>query len=104
MIKSVPKKLIKRSKTNLLVYLNNNINHIDYANYIKNNYYIGSEARESGNKSEIQSRLKQSGMRWNLDSGQFIDSLMAKAKSNLWKTDIEKAAYIHFGQVRPPAG
>jgi hypothetical protein len=36
-------------------------------------------------------------MRWNLDSGQFIVSLMAKAKNNLWKTEIEKAAYIHFG-------
>jgi hypothetical protein len=96
-IKSVPKRLTKRSKINILVYINHHINHIDYANYIRNNYYIGSGAIESGNKSVIQSRLKQSGMRWNLDSGQFIVSLMAKAKSNLWKTEIEKATYIHFG-------
>jgi hypothetical protein len=37
-------------------------------------------------------------MRWNLDSGQFIVSLMAKAKSYLWKTtEVEKATFVHFG-------
>jgi hypothetical protein len=97
MIKSVPKRKRERTKIDLLGYIDNHKNHIDYANYIRNNYYIGSGAIESGNKSVIQARLKQSGMRWNLDSGQFIVSLMAKAKSNLWKTEVEKATFVHFG-------
>jgi hypothetical protein len=77
---------INKTTNNFLNYINNNINNIDYDNYLKNGYFIGSGAIESANRSVLQQRLKQPGMRWNIDCGQYIVTLMAKAKSNHWET------------------
>ena len=47
-------------------------------------YSVGSGAIESGNKSVIQQRMKQAGMRWSISGGQCISSLRAKYLSNQW--------------------
>jgi hypothetical protein len=65
-------------------YIQNNAANIDYARYIKEGLYIGSGAIESGNKSVLQQRLKQAGMRWNPQTAQYLLSLRAKYKSGLW--------------------
>ena len=70
-------------------YITNNINNIDYAAYEQKGYFIGSGAIESGNKIVLQQRLKQAGMRWNVDTAQNILTLKSKAESFLWHSDVE---------------
>ena len=72
----------------LIGYISNNINNIDYADYISKGYFIGSGAIEGGNKSVLHQRLKQSGMRWNSASAQCLLSLRTKYKSGLWLSDV----------------
>jgi hypothetical protein len=70
-------------------YIQNNAPNIDYAAYLRAGYFIGSGAIESGNKSVLQQRLKQAGMRWNVHTAQNLLTLRAKYKSNLWVPDVE---------------
>jgi hypothetical protein len=74
--------------TNLYSYISNNANNIDYPMYISKGYFIGSGAIESGNKTVLQQRLKQAGMRWNVESAQPMLTLKAKSESNLWEKDV----------------
>ena len=71
-------------------YINNNIPNIDYARYLDEGYFIGSGAIESGNKSVLQQRLKQAGMRWNTQTAQYLLTLRAKYKSGLWTQEVER--------------
>jgi len=71
-------------------YINNNIPNIDYARYLAEGYFIGSGAIESGNKSVLQQRLKQAGMRWNTQTAQYLLTLRAKYKSGLWAQEVER--------------
>ena len=71
-------------------YIQNNIPNIDYAAYLREGYFIGSGAIESGNKSVLQQRLKQAGMRWNVHTAQNLLTLRTKYKSNLWVAEVEK--------------
>jgi len=85
-------KLVKEKKTdkipdgvvNLYTYITNNRDRINYKFYKENDYYIGSGAIESANKMVIQQRMKQSGMRWSIDGGQYIAALRTKYESNRW--------------------
>jgi hypothetical protein len=90
-IEGLGKRRLSKSKFDLAGYIKNNLDNIDYAAYLKNGWYIGSGAIESANRSVLQMRLKQPGMRWNQDSGQYILTLMSKAKSDLWGRDVEQA-------------
>ncbi|HOJ09997.1 MAG TPA: ISKra4 family transposase [Clostridiales bacterium] len=69
---------------NLYTYIHNNRERIDYKAFKKKGYYIGSGAIESANKMVIQQRMKQSGMRWSINGGQYIASLRTKYESKLW--------------------
>lgn len=85
---SIPElKNVKRSAQvpNLKVYIENNRGRIDYRRYKLRGYYIGSGAIESGNKLVIQQRMKQSGMRWSINGGEYIAVLRAKYASNQWE-------------------
>jgi hypothetical protein len=95
-INKLGSKKIAIGKLNLINYILNNENNIDYARYLDNGWYIGSGAIESANKTVLQQRLKQAGMRWNKETGQYVLSLMAKAKSNLWKQDVVNYVEKHF--------
>jgi len=86
--------LAKRKKPancpiDLLGYIQNNAANIDYAAFLREGYFIGSGAIESGNKSVLQQRLKQAGMRWNVHTAQNLLTLRSKYKSNLWVADVE---------------
>jgi hypothetical protein len=37
----------------------------------------------------MQQRLKQAGMRWNVQTAQYLLTLKAKAESGLWVADVE---------------
>ncbi|HOJ12691.1 MAG TPA: ISKra4 family transposase [Clostridiales bacterium] len=77
---------------NLYTYFTNNRGRIDYKYYKEKGYYIGSGAIESGNKMVIQQRMKQSGMRWSINGGQYIAALRTKHESNKWN-DVTKVIY-----------
>jgi hypothetical protein len=84
-----PKERAERENcTNLYGYIVNNVNNIDYPTYIAKGYFIGSGAIESGNKTVLQQRLKQAGMRWNIESAQPVLTLKAKSESDLWEKDV----------------
>jgi hypothetical protein len=71
-------------------YIKNNAANIDYAHYLEQNLFIGSGAIESGNKSVLQQRLKQAGMRWNPLTAQYLLTLRAKYKSKLWLQEVAR--------------
>jgi hypothetical protein len=71
-------------------YIVNNSSGIDYAKYIDEGYFIGSGAIESGNKSVLQQRLKQAGMRWNVQTAQCLLTLRTKYKSGTWVQEVER--------------
>lgn len=70
--------------SNLKGYLNNNKDKMNYKEYRKKGYFIGSGAIESAHKHVIQQRLKLAGMRWNKSGAQYISTLRATSKSNRW--------------------
>ena len=82
------KRRLSRSQFSLYNYIEKNKDNIDYVRYKNNGWYVGSGAIESANKTVLQFRLKQGGMRWRQDCGQYIVSLMARAKSGLWDRDV----------------
>ena len=79
----------QKLSVNLRTYINNNKNRIDYKTYRDKGYFIGSGAIESAAKNVIQQRMKQSGMRWGINGGQYIAALRAKHESNLWCDVVE---------------
>ncbi|MDR2443937.1 MAG: hypothetical protein LBE31_10515 [Deltaproteobacteria bacterium] len=95
-IRKLPKRQIAKANFDFLQYIDNNKNNIDYLSYRKQGFFIGSGAIESGNKIVLQRRMKQGGMRWNIENAQAVVSLNAKRRSNLWETDVVDLAYIHY--------
>jgi hypothetical protein len=87
-LERLDKKHAGRFSFNLSEYIRNNIENIDYAEYIKKGYFIGSDAIESANKTVLQKRLKQAGMRWNTETAQCLLTLRAKQESGLWHQDV----------------
>lgn len=84
LVKEKRKDKIPDGIVNLYTYITNNRERINYKFYKDNDYYIGSGAIESANKMVIQQRMKQSGMRWSVNGGQYIAALRTKHESNRW--------------------
>jgi hypothetical protein len=70
-------------------YIQHNQKKIDYAEYKRLGYYIGSGPIESGNKTVVQKRCKQAGMMWNESSAQCILTLKSKVESGLWHSSVQ---------------
>ena len=75
---------LPKTVPNILGYIKNNINKIDYPAYKEAGYFVGSGAIESGIKVVVQRRCKQAGMRWDSIKAQYIITLRAKVASNQW--------------------
>lgn len=73
-----------KTAVNLQVYLSNNRDRMNYRQYERNGYYIGSGMIEGGNKVVIQKRMKLCGMRWSVHGGQCVAALRAKSQSKKW--------------------
>jgi hypothetical protein len=99
-IRNLGEDLLKKSKHDLEQYIVNNIDNIDYESYINKGYFIGSGAIESANRTVLQRRLKQAGMRWQVKNGHYVVSLSAKYRNGLWEKDVVLVAYQHYG-VQP---
>jgi len=84
-LKQYQGRTLPKGTVNLPIYVNNNIDKINYDEYGEKGYYVGSGAIESGNKVVLQKRLKLAGMRWNEQTAQYLLSLRAKYESGLWQ-------------------
>ena len=73
---------------NLKTYLKNNRDKINYPEYRKRGWFVGSGAIESANKTIVQRRLKQAGMRWIVAGAQALLSLRCKVESGLWDREV----------------
>lgn len=69
---------------NLPVYFENNKDKIDYSTYERNGWFVGSGAIESSNKTVVQLRLKQAGMRWSVDGANYLIALRCMCESENW--------------------
>ena len=101
-LKSLDNNKTPKGTVNLYQYVTNNLNRIDYKEYIEKGYYVGSGAIESGNKVVLQKRLKLAGMRWDEDTAQNLLSLRAKYESDLWcQCVVEKLLKHDFVRKNP---
>jgi len=75
---------------NLRTYIENNKEKINYPEYKKKGYFVGSGAIESANKIILQRRLKQAGMRWSVQGAQYVLTLRAKVESGLWEKETRR--------------
>ena len=82
---------------NIYSYLSNNRDCINYPSYVAAGYFIGSGVIESGNRSVMQERLKLPGMRWSVESAQFVLTLKCKYDSNLWESVVVPLIYKTYG-------
>ncbi len=73
------------AKEKLLKYLENNKNRINYGNFKKRGFLIGSGAIESAQRDVIQKRMKLSGQRWTKAGAQQIINLRVYKKSDRWQ-------------------
>lgn len=69
---------------NLPIYLEHNKDKINYSEYEHNDWFVGSGAIESSNKTVAQLRLKQAGMRWSVDGANYIITLRCMFESDNW--------------------
>ena len=73
---------VPKTICNLPVYLENNRDKINYSKYEHNGWFVGSGAIESSNKTVVQLRLKQAGMRWSVDGANYMIALRCMVESN----------------------
>jgi hypothetical protein len=75
--------------SNMHEYLSKRINTIDYAEYRRAGWMIGSGIIESGNKAVTLGRLRLTGMSWGKDSAQFVATLRAALFSDKFDLVLE---------------
>ena len=78
-------------------YLENNKDKVNYTIYEHNGWFIGSSARENSNKTVAQLRIKQVGMRWSVDSANYIIALRCMVESDNWDK-VEKIVVDYFNR------
>ena len=76
----------KKDYASAIGYLKKYRKHMDFAERRAAGEPIGSGITEAGCKVIFNQRMKQSGMRWNGTSGQYIVDLRTAVRSRLWTT------------------
>ena len=89
--------IIPSTICNLPIYLKNNKDKIDYSTYEHIGWFVGSGAIESSNKTVVQQRLKQAGMRWSIDGANYLITLRCYHESGHWN-EIEKIVVDYLSQ------
>ena len=79
----------KEEKHKLLTYYHNNQSRMQYAEYLKKGWLIGSGPIESAHREVIQKRMKQSGQRWSRQGAQQMANLRVAYRSNQWHTIVD---------------
>jgi len=83
----------RKQYRNAYNYLRKRIRFLDYCQYRRNHLPIGSGVTEAACKTVFTQRLKQSGMTWKLEGGQWIVDLRVVQLSGLWPQVYQ--AYLH---------
>lgn len=84
-----------KESVNLFNYIHNNRNFIDYTTYEENGLFVGSGYIESLNKSFVHRRMREPGMRWYMDSANYMLTLRRMAFNNEW-TDFEATIQDYY--------
>jgi hypothetical protein len=84
LIKNLPNK----KKRKLRDFLANNLEALRYGEALASNILIGLGEKETGEVTFLHERLRQKGMRWSRESGQYVLTLTAKNLSGLWEKDV----------------
>ncbi len=83
---------------NLYHYIENNKDHMNYPEYRKKGYFVGSGAMESANIYMMQDRMKLPGQKWNRLTGQGMLSLKSKYAAHKWE-EVERILHEYcYGQ------
>ena len=82
----------KEARHSALSYYENHKLRMRYAEFRKQNLFVGSGVLEAGCKSVIAKRLKQSGMHWSVKGANNVIALRCCLYSNQWEDFWEKAA------------
>lgn len=79
---------VQEEQEGLLNYLRNNVHRMDYPNYLKRGWQIGSGAIESACKTVVNQRLCLGGMRWGEEGSDAVAHLRALYRSDpdQWET------------------
>ncbi|CAN5728626.1 hypothetical protein BH24BAC1_BH24BAC1_26350 [soil metagenome] len=80
----------KKKQDQLLTYLQNNKDRINYKDYLEQGLFIGSGAMESANREVVQKRMKLSGQRWTLEGAQQVANLRVTFKNRHWDKLIDQ--------------
>jgi hypothetical protein len=83
-LKRYEKKKCPAGVCNAYTYLKNNQEKIHYADYRAKGWYIGSGPMESSNKTAVQRRMKQSGMRWGMQHARRLLALRTRRDAGRW--------------------
>ena len=73
---------------NIWRYVWGNRDSIDYPRYVARGYFVGSGAIESANRTVMQKRIKQPGMRWREAGAGGVLALRCKLLSGSWQADV----------------
>jgi hypothetical protein len=73
---------VQEEQTKLLGYMQNNVQRMDYPNYWRQGWQIGSGAVESACKTVVNQRLCQGGMRWGEEGSDAVAHLRALYRSD----------------------
>ena len=85
---------------NLHHYISAHKEHMNYPEYRAKGYFCGSGAIESGNKTVLQKRLKQAGMRWEPETAQYLLTLKSKYESGRWERDVVDFVKNHLHKLK----
>ena len=107
LIKEITKQAMKRKKNqtplfSLRTYYMNNKDNMNYPEYRRKGYNIGSGAIESANKYIVAQRLKLSGMQWTSSHANAIIHLRSKYFENNWDKfweDMKMSDYYNHNLV-----
>ncbi len=83
---------------NFHTYVESHRDCMNYPEYEKKGYFVGSGAIESCHRYVMQNRMKQPGQRWNVDSGQGILSMKSRYESGNWN-DILELCKMNYHQL-----
>lgn len=80
----------KEKQDQLLTYLANNQDRIQYKTYLEEGLFIGSGAIESANREVIQKRMKLSGQRWTRQGAQQVANVRVTFKNKNWEKLVQQ--------------
>lgn len=76
----------QEEKRKIVTYFENHLHKMNYPEYDKKGYYIGSGFIESAHRKVIQDRMKRSGQRWSIPGAGNMLNLRTLYESGRWAT------------------